>query len=226
MASPFPGMDPYLESPAVWPAFQHHFVAALGEVLQRSLGDDYRLRVAQRYYVNQQVLFTSVTNEEHREELLEVRQRSTGRLVTWLSVVSPTNRTSPIGRQEYLASRDEARRQGAHLVEFDLVLQGQTCLDLSSSSLPEFDYAVCVCRSRRPDRFELYTATLDKRLPRVRVPLTLDDRDTVVDVQLVLTRAYDALNPAIDYQQRPPVLLDDARSKWVRQLLAGGNPAM
>jgi hypothetical protein len=43
MESPFPGMDPYLEHPSLWPDVHNRFIAALA--------DDLSERVAPRYYV-------------------------------------------------------------------------------------------------------------------------------------------------------------------------------
>jgi hypothetical protein len=43
MKSPFPGMDPYLEHPALWPDVHNRLIAALA--------DDLSVRVAPRYYV-------------------------------------------------------------------------------------------------------------------------------------------------------------------------------
>ena len=48
MPSPFPGMDPYLETEALWPAFQHQLVLCLYQILLPGLVDRYRARVAQR----------------------------------------------------------------------------------------------------------------------------------------------------------------------------------
>ena len=84
MASPFPGMDPYLEDDKLWPGFQHHLVHALHQLLLPGLMDRYRARISQRHYVSEQALFTSVLREEHPEALIEIRQRSDGRLVTLL----------------------------------------------------------------------------------------------------------------------------------------------
>ena len=42
MPSPFPGMDPYLEHPKLWPAFQHHLLACLYQNLLPGLVDRYR----------------------------------------------------------------------------------------------------------------------------------------------------------------------------------------
>ena len=80
MPSPFPGMDPYLEAAVLWPAFQHQFVAGLYQILLPGLVDRYRARVAQRTYVTEVALFTSVVRDQHAEEFIEVRQRGDGRL--------------------------------------------------------------------------------------------------------------------------------------------------
>src|SRR6266851_1049713 len=203
MPSPFPGMDPYLEEDAFWPAFHHHLVMSLYQLLLPGLADRYRARVSQRHYATEQVLFTSIQRDEHQEEYIEIRQRSDGRLVTLLDIASPTNKTAERGRRVYLDKRDEAKRLHANLVEIDLVLQGQPLLEYSRDGLPDWDYAVTVSRARQPERFEIYTATLQKKLPRFRLPLASDDRDTVVDLHTTFTRSYDQGGFAnkIDYQR-------------------------
>jgi hypothetical protein len=213
-------MDPYLEAQALWPEFQHNLVACWMEVLLPSIGDRYRLRVGSRSYVNEQVLLVSVIKEQHQEEYLEVRQRGTDKLITLVDLISPTNRTTAVGRQAYLTRRTEARQAGAHVVEQDFVLQGQTCLDVAPDSGPDYDHAVTVGRARQPDRFEMYTTTVQNKLPRIRLPLASDDRDLVVDVQAVFNRCYDRFFAGrIDYKKDPPVLLRDGDRKWMVQML-------
>jgi len=221
MPSPFPGMDPYLEDEALWPAFQHQLVLALYQVLLPGLVDRYRARVAQRHYVLEQALFTSVLREEHHEDFVEVRQRQDGRLVTLVEVVSPANKTNGQSRTHYLDKRREARTAGASLVEIDLVLQGTPTLDYSRDGLPDWDYAVTVTRSTKPEQYEIYTATLQKRLPRFRLPLAADDRDTVLDLHTAFSRAYDQGGFAgrIDYKKDPATRIDDGDRKWLNDLL-------
>src|SRR5215467_12496713 len=207
MPSPFPGMDPYLEDEGIWPVFQHHLVLCLYQILLPGLVDRYRARVGQRHYVTEQALFTSVVREEHHEEFIEIRQRTDGRLITLVDVVSPANKTTTQGRQTYLDKRREGRSASSNLVEIDLVLQGQPMLDYSRDGLPDWDYAVTVTRSTQPERYEIYTATLQKRLPRFRLPLAADDRDSLLDLQTNFTRCYDQAGFAgrIDYHREPAV---------------------
>ncbi|HEX4621300.1 MAG TPA: DUF4058 family protein [Myxococcaceae bacterium] len=221
MSSPFPGMDPFLEDEKLWPAFQHQLVSCLYQILLPGLVDRYRARVSQRHYVTEQALFTSVLREEHQEEYIEIRQRSDGRLVTLLDVVSPGNKTTSAGRQAYLDKRREGKSAHANLVELDLVLQGQPTLEYSRDGLPDWDYAVTVTRSTQPERYEIYTATLQKRLPRFRLPLAADDRDTVLDLHTAFTRCYDqgGFAAKIDYRRDPSTALSGEDRQWLNEVL-------
>lgn len=221
MATPFPGMDPYLEDEKLWTVFHHHLIMCLYQALLPGLVDRYRARVGQRRYTIEQALFTSVIREDHQEEYIEIRQRNDSRLVTLVEVVSPANKTTPAGRQAYLDKRREAKGTSASMVEIDLVLQGQPTLEYSRDGLPEWDYAVTVTRATQPERHEIYTATLQKRLPRFRLPLAGDDRDTVLDLHSVFTRCYDqgGFAAQVDYRRDPPVALDDADRQWLHEVL-------
>ena len=221
MPSPFPGMDPYLESETLWPPFQHQLVLCLYQILLPGLVDRYRARVGQRHYGTEQALFTSVVREEHNEEFIEIRQRTDGKLITLLDVVSPANKVTAAGRAAYLEKRREGKQANANLVEIDLVLQGQPTLEYSRDGLPEWDYAVTVTRAAQPERHEIYSATLQKRLPRFRLPLAADDRDTVLDLHASFTRCYDqgGFASQIDYLRDPPVRLADEDRQWVHELL-------
>ena len=222
MPSPFPGMDPYLENEDLWPVFQHQMALSLYQLLLPGLVERYRARVCQRLYTTPQVLFTSIIQEEHSEDYIEIRQRSDGRLVTLVELVSPANKVTPEGRVAYLDKRREGRAHGASVVEIDLVLQGKPLLDYSRESLPDWDYVVTVTRDSQPDRHEIYTSTLQKRLPRFRLPLASDERDTVFDLHTAFTRCYDqgGFAERIDYRNDPRTPLEEDDRVWLRELLA------
>ncbi len=226
MPSPFPGMDPYLEHPQLWPAFQHHLLGCLYQILLPSM-DLYRARICTRSYISEMPLFTSIVREEHVEEFLEIRNRADNRLVTLVEVVSPANKTTPEGRQAYLELRRDALHMKAGVVEIDLVTQGKPTLTYSREGLPEFDHAVSVTRSAAPDRYEIYTATLQKRLPKFKLPLAPDHRDALLDLQAAVARAYDVGNfvSVIDYKAPPPadVPLTDEQAAWLQDLLIQAN---
>jgi hypothetical protein len=215
-------MDPYLEHPKLWAAFQHQLLACLYQILLPGLVDRYRARVGTRTYVSEMPLFTSIIRDEYTEEYVEIRTRTDNKLVTLLEVVSPANKTTPAGRQAYLDKRKEAILQKAAIVEIDLVTQGKPTLTYSRDGLPEFDHAVSVTRAAAPDRYEIYTATIQKRLPKFKLPLAADDRDALLDLQAAFARAYDlgGFGSQIDYKAPPPpdVPLTDAQKAWINDL--------
>jgi hypothetical protein len=53
MPSPFPGMDPYLESPAVWPDFHNRFIALLSEAMNAVLPSPLFCSLGSRVYVEE-----------------------------------------------------------------------------------------------------------------------------------------------------------------------------
>ena len=221
MASPLPGMDPYLEEEKRWPAFQPLVVHALYQMLLPGLMDRYRARVGERDYTSEEALFTSIVREDHKEAFIEVRQRADGRLITLIEAISPANKITSEGRRLYLERREEVKRMNANVVEIDLILQGQTLIDCAKEASPTWDYAVVVSRWTHPDRYEIYSATLPKRLPRFRVPLASDDRDTVLDLQAAVARAYDQGDFAklIDYTRDPATRLTDENRRWLNERL-------
>ena len=223
MPSPLPGMDPYLEHPKLWAPLQHQLLACLYQILLPGLVDRYRARVGSRTYTSEMALFTSVLREDHAEEFIEVRNRTDGRLITLIEVVSPANKTTAAGRASYLEKRRDTVAQRAGIVEIDLVLQGKPTLTYSRDGLPEYDFAVTVTRATAPDRYEIYTSTLQKRLPKFKVPLAADDRDTQLDLQDAFARAYDLGNfgAQIDYAAapHPDVPISDVNATWLDQAL-------
>jgi hypothetical protein len=158
MPSPLPGMDPYLEDDKHWPTFQPLLVRALYPLLLPGLMDRYSARVGERQYVSEKV--------PHQEAYIEVHQRSDDRLVTLMEVISPANKITAEGRRRYLDRRAELRTMNVNGVEIDLILGGQPLIEYAKDSTPRWDYAVVVTRWTHPDRYEIYSATLPKRLPR------------------------------------------------------------
>jgi hypothetical protein len=216
-------MDPFLEHPKTWPAFHRHLIASVYQILLPGLVDRYRARVASRSYTAEVVLFTSVTREQYDEEFIEVRNRTDGRLVTLVEVVSLGNRTTPAGRVAYLATRTAAQRDRAGVVEIDLATQGRPPVDFDRSTLPPHDNTVTVTRGGTPDRYEIYTSGVRKRLPKFKLPLAADDRDTVLDLQVAFARAFDAggFDKQVNYAGPlpPDVKLADDDREWVLDLV-------
>ena len=52
MPSPFPGMDPYLEDPVLWPDVHHDIIANIKAALNPRLRPNYVARVESRVYIS------------------------------------------------------------------------------------------------------------------------------------------------------------------------------
>lgn len=50
MPSPFPGMDPYLEHPDLWPGVHHFLITAIAQLLSPQLRPKYVVSVEVRMY--------------------------------------------------------------------------------------------------------------------------------------------------------------------------------
>lgn len=213
MPSRFPGMDPFLEDERLWPWFQHQLILTLHRRLTGALADRYHVLVTERR--------CSQLQPSHCEEYIELRSNSEDRLVTILEVVSLVDKLTEAGREAYLATRHAAKEAEASIVEIDLLLQGKPMLDYSREGLPEWDYSVTVTRSSLPERYEIYTSMLQKRLPRFKFPLASNDRDTVLDLQSEFVQAYEdgGFESQIDYGREFTVPLSDETRGWMNQLL-------
>src|SRR3712207_5190766 len=53
MPSPFPGMDPYLEHPALWPGVHQRLITYMGDALTELLPPRYVANINERLYIDQ-----------------------------------------------------------------------------------------------------------------------------------------------------------------------------
>ena len=255
MPSPFPGMDPYIERPAMWPDFHDCFIAAIRGELQPLLRPRYAAMTQERLYLveSHRPIYPDVSvveshqpnwrggsgatavldadastvfeldEEEIREPFIEIVEVSGGRIVTAIEVVSPTNKDRGDGQDAYERQREEYWDSGTSLVEIDLLRGGPSIVKVPQyklDSLRPYDYVVAVSR-RRPGQHEVYTFPLERRLPRIAVPLLKGDPDVVLDLQVPFNRCWDeGPYPALSrYDEPPPGELSAERIDWCRQRL-------
>jgi hypothetical protein len=122
MVSPFPGMNPYLEAPALWSEVHSWMIVELARLLNAKIVPKYRAAVEKRVYeesvligvadvavvrqgttvermpqtatmtLNQPVMVELPHFETTIERYLEVREVATGEVVTVIEVLSPKNK--------------------------------------------------------------------------------------------------------------------------------------
>jgi hypothetical protein len=221
MASPFPGMDPYLESPAYWPDFHARFVNYWCDALADQLPDNYEIRMDER---NNLVELRSEGHkrieEENRETYIEILHRPDRTRIAVLELLSPANKEES-GRSMYLAKRNALLLQAVHLVELDLLLGGQR-LPLDGAYPPGHYYALIARWTRRPD-CDVYAWTLRRSLPPIPIPLKDPDPDVWLDLGAVFATAYERGRYArsIDYAVPPRMACAEEDRQWMAARVQG-----
>lgn len=160
MNSPFPGMDPYLEHPALWPGLHNRLIITIANQLQPHLLPRYVASVEQRVFVEgpnreniPDVLVrklrpsseaTTATKRsvgtpvllvvdpvEVHEVYIEILDRYAGmKVVTVIELVSPSNKRGREGRRHYRTKQRETLAGRQHLVEIDLLRRGRHILSV------------------------------------------------------------------------------------------------
>ena len=128
---------------------------------------------------------------------------------------------------EYLAKRRRILMSTAHLLELDLLRQGQRLP--MHDPLPPVEYFVLLSRAENRPITAVWPLTLRDPLPTVPIPLLPGDSDVPLDLQHTFTATYDLLgyDLAIDYTRPPEPPLDDTTSSVADAFLhnAGLRPA-
>jgi Protein of unknown function (DUF4058) len=183
MPSPFPGMDPYLEHPDIWPGVHLLLIAALAESLTPQLRPKYAVSVEVREDED------TVLEARVRQGYLEIREVATREVVTAIELLSPVNKRSGQGRNSYEDKRDRVLGSSTHLVEIDLLRSG-AAIGLAGQGIRS-DYRVLVSRSELRPRADLYPFDVQDLMPLFPLPLRLGDGDPVVDLKGLLDQVYD-----------------------------------
>ncbi|PSN16208.1 hypothetical protein C7293_03550 [filamentous cyanobacterium CCT1] len=247
MSLNFPGMNPYLENPVLWPEVHAWLIVQLARTLNPVLQPKYRAAVEQRVYtdallvgipdvsvvqaqspqrlapttmatLSQPIKVTLPMPEEVRETFLEIQQIGTGQVVTVVEVLSPKNKRPGEGRNQYNAKRLRVLESRSHLIEIDLLRAGEP---LPMSGNVPSDYRLLVSRACDRPEAELYPFNLRDPMPQLPLPLQPSDEEPLIDLHQLLQDIYAAaaLESVIDYSQQPTPALTEADFAWVQTLV-------
>lgn len=255
MLSPFPGMDPYLEHPELWPEVHHRLITAIAIAIAPPIRPKYRVAIEKRTYMSEgentllvgipdasiftqqsgikspttatatlpaQTEVTTVTLPipyAVREAYLEIREVATSKVVTVIEILSPTNKRSGRGQQEYQNKRIEILSSVTHLVEIDLLRGGQHTPILSD--IPATDYRILVARGDRRPLAQFYGFSIRQIIPQFILPLQPGDTEPIIDLQGLLAQVYEqaGFDMAVDYTKDPLPPLKSEDQTWVDILL-------
>src|SRR5438067_2352534 len=207
--SPFPGMDPFLESH--WRDVHSRLVAYGADALAEVLPDDLIARMEERVAIESEedlrrlvapdvrvfeaapqtvaphvgprsagassvavpVVLTAVV-EPLTERFIQIIEAESGKLITVVEFLSPTNKRRGEGMRDYRAKRQQLLDSGVNVVEADLVRQGDwlgLLMPFVAPAKHHTAYRAFVRRAAKAGEVELYPVTLRQRLPAIPIPL-------------------------------------------------------
>lgn len=256
MPSPFPGMNPYLENPEIWPAVHNRLIVAIADALVPQVRPNYLVDIEKRIYqssgettllvgipdVTVRRSLPSQTNpstsnvavaappatptqvtvpmpEEVREGYLEVRDTTTGEVVTVIEVLSPANKRPGKGREMYLEKRETVLGSRTHLVEIDLLRKGEPMPFFGTEF--QGNYRILVSRGDRRPTADLYLFNLPQTIPTFPLPLRSQDAEPTLDLQALLHALHDraGYDYTLDYSAEPVPPLEESEAAWADALL-------
>ncbi len=236
MASPFPGMNPYLEQSDTWQDFHNGFLIHAQEHLGNQLGSNYLVKVETRL-----VLHEIPDDERCFFGIADVgvasasgTQSAEGGVALMDSPVSLVLPEFEEEKQTYLEIRDRRNRRVITVIELLSpsnkkgedrnvyfakrlqIMRSQTHfveIDLcrggqrpSVPELPECDYYALVVQHTDRRRIGFWPIGLRDPLPVVPIPLDGDTPPARLDLKAVLDRTYDAARYANYIYQENPDL--------------------
>lgn len=168
-----------------------------------------------------------VSWEERLQHLQIVTARGRKRVVTAIEVLSPVNKRGR-GREQYLQKQRELLQSPVHLIEIDLLRAGHHTVAADPTLLREetdhWDYLVCLHRAGE-GMIECWDIPLSERLPEIAIPLTVDQPDFLLDLQMAFDSLYEKgpFRREVDYSTDPIPRLRPEQAAWVHQLLTAKN---
>ena len=137
--------------------------------------------------------------EEVQERYLEIRDVSSGAVVTAVELLSPKNERTGEGRRAYEKKRYRVLASLTNLVEIDLLRGGKPLLVKGTER--QSCYSILVSRSDLRPRAALYEFGLQQSIPPFALPLKPEDGSLTVDLQELLEGVYRRAkyHLAIDY---------------------------
>ena len=250
MTPVFPGMNPYLENPALWSEVHSWLIFQLARYLNPSLVPKYRAAIEKRVYLD--ALLVGIPDVTVFQKTPETAPNAA---VTATEVVTkPIRVTIPLTEEiteRYLEIREVKTGRVITVVEIlspknkrggegrEKYLQKRQKVLNSATHLVEIDllrtgkfmpmaeavpsdYRILVSRTNLRPEAELYPFNLRESIPQFLLPLQPPDPEPVVNLAEVLKQVYQeaALELAIDYSQQTVPPLRESDFQWVQSLIS------
>jgi Protein of unknown function (DUF4058) len=217
MSSPFPGMDPFLETNPIFQELHTQMLAEMQALLQPQLRPRYIARLERHQELNEDEL------ELRKQRRIVIYVQDRPRLaVTGIELLSPGNKQpGAVAQERYLEKRASALHGGLHWVEIDL-LRGGARPPIPVPGAESADYLTYVAQAA-PTGWNhlLYAWALRESFPLLPIPL-LGEEQAQLDLGACFAVAYDriAADDEVDYGTEPPQpSFSKSKATWIGRLL-------
>ncbi|MGF1497497.1 MAG: DUF4058 family protein [Elainellaceae cyanobacterium] len=249
MQNPFPGMNPYLEQPGLWPQVHSRLIVAIADEITPQVAPKYRVSIEERVYTTtdadplvgitdvaiaprsetgSQAATTAQLTAPRRVQVplpMEVKERFLEvRLVATNAVVCVIELLSPKNKRSGDGrSAYETKRQQVLGSATHLIeidlLRGGSPMPLSEP--PQKPYSILVSRSFERPSAALYEFSLSEPIPSFPVPLQVGDSEPVVRLQQLIDDVYirARFDLSINYTQPLKPKLTNEEAVWIASVL-------
>jgi hypothetical protein len=159
--------------------------------------------------------------DEVIERFLEVRESTTGAVVTVIELLSHSNKASRPGRAQYEQKRMQILGSMTNLVEIDLLRAGEPLAMRVEGNGHTTDYRIVVSRVHQRPRAEMFLFDVRDPIPDLPIPLRQGEAEPILPLNQVLHDLYDraGYDLAIDYSRPavPPLPEEDAA--WAAKMI-------
>jgi hypothetical protein len=155
--------------------------------------------------ITDEAFYSSVVIYEQQDD------RSFGKPITRIEVLSPTNKASGHGYFQYVDKRQAALKSGLRLVEIDYLHESPSPIGgipVYPHERASFPYTITVSNptpSIREGLSETYEFAVDENVPTIPIPLAHNEI-LLVDFDAVYTQTFSSLSAysyLVDYEQAP-----------------------
>jgi len=155
--------------------------------------------------------------EEVSESFLEIREVKSGRLITLMELLSPVNKLSEEGREQYTRKRADVLRSWTSLVEIDLLRAGKPMPVVGPDV--ESDYRILVSPGWRRPHARLHAFGVRQPIPEISIPLQKGEDEPTLALNDVLHNLYNRarFDLRLDYTEPPVPPLAEEDAAWAQE---------
>lgn len=223
MPSPFPGMDPWIEKPSLWPDFHISLLVALRAALNAGLPERFVADLDRHAWIddigagNERTPTGVVLPYERREGrgYMRLRDCQARRDATIVTMLCPDTKGGDA--KQYEQWRKAVLANGTNLVEIDLLRSGRRPLPRSESP-----YRILVSRASEFPNMDVWGFGIRDPIPVIPIPLDAETPPVPLALRPSFDRAYDEgrYQRKVRYAEPPEVRLDSEDAAWAAALLA------